>query len=113
MKLTLNVLKQEEKISRDLIQKRIINKDPVIFIIPIENHNRNLYSTMEITEDFNKFTYILDDYSLIKIAAFLFSFHDLEKKNVLVVSSDDKFDQTKQFLCQVLQLLKNNHIQVV
>ena len=113
MKLTINLLSTENPVPKELILNKILNKDPVIFLLnDKQTSNINFIPTIGIAEDCQKFTYILDKPSLIKAMSFLYSFTNIDEKNVLIVSPKENAQIVKNFSLEILRLLKHNGVRI-
>ena len=81
-----------------------MNKDPIIFIVP-EYVGDEIFSLINISEEYSRYVYVLHNFDLNRVFAYLVSFSDLDKRNVMIFAPKKDSAQVKSFSANVFGLV--------
>lgn len=99
MKLTVN-LYSGKKYSLEEVKKQVEDKNPVVFIVPNES-NESVFSMMNISNSLKKYICVANSFDAPKVVAYLVSFKDLSKLNVLLMAPSGKRNKSLLFANKV------------
>lgn len=100
IKMTLN-LYSGRRYNTQEVQMQVLNKDPVIFIVPNEV-NDSVYSILNISKDLRKYICLASSFNVAKVVSFLVSFKDGNNRRVLIMAPQPTKDDAISFSRDVL-----------
>lgn len=104
MNMTLN-LYSGKKYYFEEVQQQLLDKDPVVFIIPENESIDSVYTMLNISRDLNKYICVSNGYQSSRVVAFLASFRDANKRKILVMAPNNSKQASITFTNNVLSCL--------
>lgn len=102
MKITLN-LYDNEQLPPQVVKQRIIDKDPIIFIIPRGMANA-IFSTVNIADEFQKSMYILESFNIARAFSYLYSFVNILDKQIMIMAPKYRANEAKALAVNIYRL---------
>lgn len=102
MKLTLN-LYDNGNLPIDAIKQRIIDKDPIIFIIP-RGMAGAIFPAVNAADEFKKSMYILESFNIARAFSYLFSFVNILDKRIMIMAPKHRDEEAKSLAVNIYRL---------
>lgn len=99
MRVTIN-LYSGKRYDLEEVRQQVEDKNPVVFIVPRDS-NDSIFSMLNISNSLKKYICVSNSFDAPKIVAYLVSFEDLDKLNVLLMAPSDKKDRSLSFVRRV------------
>lgn len=94
MKFVLNTYKDNKYLRKD-VHQAIIDKDPIIFIVPEEIKTNNVFEFIGYTDEMMKSFYVLDKFDTARSFAYLVTFPNIKFKKIMIVAPNFNEDDAK------------------
>lgn len=105
-KFTLS-LHDKNKMDEEIIKKNIFAKNPIIFVVTSETHE-SIYQIVNMSENYRKNILVLDKFDLARSFAYLHSFIDLNRRNILLVAPSNLKRSAVTYANDLIASLKKN-----